>query len=101
MSSNHLSSASSWLGRSAVLIVVAATLALTPTACSSLSTDLVIGSPTKQDQNADIIAAQVRAEVCASFPYITYDSTIDSEETRKQIDSTNAVLFEVYRCSIQ
>ena len=59
------------------------------------------GSPTKQAQNADIIAAQVRAEVCANVPYITYDSTLDTAETQRQINELNAVLFEVYQCSIQ
>ncbi len=59
------------------------------------------GSPTKQAQNADIIAVQVRAEVCANVPYITYDSTSDTVETRRQIDELNAVLFEVYQCSLR
>lgn len=80
---------------------MAVPLSLTLIACSSLSTGLVTGLPTKTDSNAALIAAQVRAEVCANVQYITYDSTSDTVETRRQIDELNAVLFEVYQCSLR
>lgn len=87
--------------RYAVLTVVAALAVLIPTGCSSHWIDQGVGLPTKTDDNAALIEQQIRQEVCSNVQYITYDSTLDSDETRRQIDELNRVLFEVYRCSIK
>ena len=97
MSSTTHSTASRGLVPLVTLISVGAA------ALAACSTSLIdpSGSPTNQAGNVATINAQIKQEVCTNIPYITYDSSIDSEETRRQIDAVNAVLFEVYECSLR
>lgn len=100
MSFRTHSTASRGPGLLVMLISVVVALALTLSACSKGWID-PSGSPSDQPKSAATINAQLRQEVCTNIPYITYDSSIDTEETRRQIDAVNAVLFEVYECSLR
>lgn len=79
------------------LALCALTLVVTQSCGGSLH-NVSIG---ESHRAADALRAQITAEVCSAFEYITYDDQLDTKQTLKEIaEKHNYVLAEVYHCAL-